>query len=1380
MARLLILRKLFPLFVYFGIFLLAFFAGRTQNLSFNYLNREGGLSNNNVYSISEDAKGFLWIGTLDGLNRYDGKDYKIYKTIPGDTNSISNNSVLSILKDSRNRLWFGTAYQVNLYNEKTDRFKRFAQTSDNSQYINFIYEDRSGRILLGTGRGINVYDEKSGQFNPIGSPQFQALISKPVLSIFQDSFGDIWIGTESGGLIKCDQNFQKVDERPIVEISKNQTITCITEDADKDLWIGTTAGLYNWDLSKKNVSVFTNIELNAFSISSNNIRTLKTLSNGQIWIGTENGGLNIYDKIKKTFTRHENDPAVSHSLSQKTISTIYEGQNGNVWLGSPRGGVNQYNPIFNRFQFFTQGIGPKFASFKDTKGFFESRDGLIYIATDGGGMNVLNRETGVFTHYTRTPGNGSISSNAVLSILGGSDDEIWVATWGGGLNSFNPVTKTFKKYFHSQESGSISSNNINILFEDRNNRLWVGTSYGGLNLLVDAKAGKFESGLFDGIPSSAINGKNITSIQEDNAGNLWLGTEDGGVCMLNFATKKVDHYFVYREKDGKISYSETVRLVFIDAKGRVWASHNGLSLFDPVKKVFSQDGIPEILKKENIQSIVEDVAGNFWIGTTNGLLKYNHTGKTLQRFTNLEGLQDLDYALNGALKLRSGEFIFGGYNGFNIFNPQSIITNAAKPNIYITGFNVGGKPYNIFNDAINNVVVSQKVPLKYFQNSLSIQFAALNYIFSSKNQYAYMLEGFDKAWQYVDNINTASYSNLEPGDYTFKVIAANNDGIWNQIPATLQVQISPPYWKTLWFKALVFCFLCGGVYVYFKLYKQLIKKRIEEKELEQVYNMKLDFFTHISHEFRTPLSLISGAAEQMANETNSLKSNKNYHLLAKNINRLSYLIKELMSFRKAESGVIKLNVSRENLNTVLESVAEDFVAVGVKKGIRFSHNSVDDGKIYWIDKSIIEKIVLNLLNNAFKYCRMGDAISIERFDSETMPVPLYRNNVIFGGDVKKKYTYFKISDSGIGVAGDSVDLIFTQYYRVPSYEMGSGIGLALVKSLTILHKGLLIFSSEENVGTEVIIGILKDGDSYSVDEMSETMNANSQNLIENFKLENEIDDVHETAVVKENKADPKLEDAPLILIVEDNDGLREFLKSSLIGKFNVITAVNGEEGIKKATEAMPSLIVTDVMMPRMDGFEMCRLLKGNDALKNTPIIMLTAKDSEEDKIAGAEIGIEHYFTKPLSINFLLLAIENILVRNNNLKLHYLKNYQTEIKETLHSSKDRELMDALLLLLEDKMDMPDLEIAYICREIGMSQSKLYKEIKRITGMSINEFIRHTRLKKATFIMLHEDVSITDVMNRVGIQSASYFTKAFTREFGKSPSAYQKEVRNVSKI
>ncbi len=1352
-----------------------------KGMKFSHITPEQGLSNSTVEAIIQDHKGFLWFGTADGLNRYNGYELSVYKHAATDSTSISDNAITHLFEDSKKRIWIGTGNGLNRYDWEKDAFRQYRHvpgepTSLPNNYINHVAEDALGRIWVAGPAGVSVLNERTGGFDRFSflSRLNQVPASnEKVTCIHIDRDENVWIGTETNGLFIKDADGKVTHVSPARADGLNHHhVTAIKEDHQGNIWIGTNGGGINLKArNKKSFTYFRNNPKDPATVSNDAIKFIGVDRNNQVWIGTENGGLNLWDERTGAFVHVENDPANPFSISQKTVSSFCEDRQGNIWIGTHRGGVNRYSPQMDRFALLSQGVAGNNLSYKDVKTFYEDRSGNIYIGTDGGGINVWNRTRQRFQYHRHDPFDPhSIGSDAVLHIMEDHTGKIWVGTWGGGLNSFDPHTGTFRRYLHNPaDPTSIGSNHVWKILEDSKKRLWVGTSYGGLHLF-NPSTGQFKRVFQDADDTSWITGQHVYSLLEDKLGNIWIGTEDGGLTCMAAADNRFTNYFVQLQQN-VYQPAATIRVLFKDSKDRLWVGQRGLYRFEYSKNVFTTAKCAYPLHDEMIQGIQEDNHGNLWISTMNGLIRYNPDDYSYKRFTTADGLQGLEFGPNACYKTRQGEMLFGGHNGFNIFHPDSILTNKTPPPVYLTDLQISNRsvrPGASDSPLTGHISEVESILLKHDQTAFAIEYAALNYIASENNQYAYLLEGFDKQWNHVGNTRKATYTNLNPGHYVFRVKASNNDGIWNEQGAFVRIVIPPPFWATWWFRTLVALVVVGAVSTYLWLYRNLEIKKISERKKEEMHQLQLQFFTNISHEFRTPLSLILGALERIRE---AVDPEKYYRVMENNTQRLTSLISELMDFRRVESGMLRLKIEPLSTNTFLADITADFHTIAESRQLSFSVISPNASRAIWCDRNVLEKILFNLLNNAFKYTDNHGRVSIRILDSlsehrpNSEPIAVVKSPYEAAG-----YLYLLVSDTGIGISRDSAKHLFERFYRITDAHMGSGIGLAFVKSLVLLHKGVIYVYSEPGKGTDIIVGLPSQQHDYDYPLANPLHGAvipdDKPTATSGDDLHHIPDTFAESSTVSDHFKH--------ILLVDDHAELRAFLRESLESTYRITEAVDGVAALEMLQQDLPDLIISDLMMPRMDGIALCRQIKENDSLSHIPFLMLTAKDGLDSRLEGAAYGADFYFAKPISIKLLLLTINNIFRQHQQLRIHYLKDYQTEIRGTLHSSQDKEFMDRVLLLLEGQLENPDLHVEALCQQMGMSQSKFYKKLKDITGKNITEFIRTVRLKKAAHVLLHENVSVSQAMYMVGISSASYFTTAFKKEFGVTPSQYVKRL------
>lgn len=1379
------IKYLLPACFQFFILLPFHVIAQVPKLKFKHITNEQGLSNTTIETIFQDKRSFLWFGTRDGLNRYDGNQMVVYRYDAKDSTSISDNYIQYLFEDKDQNLWVGTTNGLNRFNPARNYFTRFKHIPGNaktisSNHITCIYQDKNDRLWVSTlGGGINLFKPTEGSF--IAYRQNAALPNSlnndNINYIFEDSRENCWVGTENGLQLFNREagNFKTIDILPGVNSTgKNYSVRLIKETKPGNLLLGTSDnGIILFNNQLNTFKQYSHKGTEPLSLASNLIRSMLVSKNGNIWIGSVNGGLNLFDPITGRFFNYQNEPDNPLSLSQRTVSALFEDNQGNLWAGTHRGGINLYMPGIEKFTLYRQETDINSLSYNDVKAFCEDRNGNIWIGTDGGGLNLFDPKKIFFHHYKYDPFNTkTIGSNEVLDIMEDNEGNIWVGTWGGGLSLYNKKNNNFTRFVNDPSNkNSISSNYIQKIFEDSKKNLWVATYFGGLNIL-DRKTKQFTRIIDDPGKKTRLQGNNIVSINEDKAGNIWIGTDDGGLNCIHEATKEFSHYFNNDEK------KPDLRIIFVDSKNRLWIGQTGLYLFNPKQKSFSLYTDKGGLSAEFIKGIAEDSYGNFWISTSNGITRFNPENLSFKKYNIADGLQGLEFEANACLKTKDGQILFGGLNGFNMFYPQNITTNTFVPPVYITDFMVFNKKILIGDkDAplTSDISFTGKIELSYKQSTFSFDFAALNYTASENNQYAYKLERWDKEWIYAGKEKKASYTNVSPGQYTFRVKASNNDGVWNEEGRSISITIVPPFWATWWFRSLALLVLATGVVLFYRFKRNLEVQKLEEKKKEEMHQVQLQFFTNISHEFRTPLSLILGPLEKLQKEDPQSPYNHYYQVIYRNAKRLMNLINELMDFRKAESGVLKLNVMPGNLESFLQEISEEFSELAHEKMIDFKIHAQAINIETWFDRQVLEKIVINLISNSFKYTADGGTIEVEIFESLDKFTPSFKNELVFRHEYKaKQHIYIRIADNGIGISKESIAHLFERYYKISETHLGSGIGLAFVKSLTSLHKGDIFVYSERNKGTEIIIGIPCNKEDYAKEER---WIKNKEVLV---KLESiQAKDDHYLHVLEEKQIQSNTESVtlnkPAVLVVDDNDELRQFLKESLSPHYHISEAIDGQSGFEKAKEEFPDLIISDVMMPGVDGNEFCKMVKEDIETSHIPFLMLTAKEALESKIAGAESGADFYFSKPVSIELLELTIRNILKQKQKLKEKYLGDHHAEIKDLAHSTKDKAFLGDLIEIIESQLSNPEMNIAYVCTHIGMSRTKLYSKIKGLTGQSIADFIRTIRLKKAAQLMANEDTSIIEVMYNVGIQTQSYFTKAFKNEFGKTPTQFLKDLK-----
>jgi len=1089
-----------------------------------------------------------------------------------------------------------------------------------------------------------------------------------------------------------------------------------------------------------------------------------------------NGGLDKFDPATQTFYNYQVEPDNPGSLSQRTVSALYPDRQGNLWIGTHRGGVNLYSPGSEKFNLYRQKPGKSSLNFNDVKTFCEDRKGDIWVGTDGGGLNVFSPEDNQFTYFKHDPFNpSSLGSNEVIDIKEDSDGQLWIATWGGGLCLFNPSANNFTRFSGiNKKYGNLNSDYIQCIFETDKEQLLIGTYFGGLYQFnrisrTFTPVQKSKSG------ATALFGKNILSITRDRVGDTWIGTDDGGLNKWVAASGEFEHYF---HTDVKMP---DIRVIFSDNKGNIWVGQEGLYLYNRESDRFSKFTDAEGLASLFIKGIVEDDKGFLWISTSNGLRQLDPNTKTVRSYNTGDGLQDMEFEANACLKTRDGQIYFGGVNGFNSFFPKDIRVNSYVPPVFVTDFQVQNKTITGGQNEVlkEDISYTKRLRLDYKQATFSFGFAALNFTTSKNNRFLYKLDHWDKDWISAGVEQVASYTNVSPGTYTFTVKASNNDGLWNEKGYSIEIVITPPFWSTWWFRLLVVSALFAAGYYLYRIRRKIQQQRYEEEKKEAIHQMQLQFFTNISHEFRTPLSLIAGPVEKLLKEDAGSNHSHLYQVIQRNTYRLLQLINELMDFRKAESGVLKLQVMPGSIPLFIQEISEEFSELALHKNITFSISASTARNEVYFDRQVLEKIIINLLSNSFKYTPDYGRVELQVLDSLEDFKPQFEHKLLIGGShLNDSFIYFRIADNGTGISKESIPHLFERYYRVSDTHLGSGIGLAFIKTLTHLHKGNITVYSEYGKGTEIIIGIPASKSAYAGNEKwmkHHDSPVRLESLVTQPSLSVAVEpvikvpEINETAGVKEY----------VVLVADDHKELRTFLKESLNQFFKIIEAADGKEAMEKTLEHYPDLIISDIMMPVMDGLAFCRMVKTTVETAHIPFILLTAKDALASRMEGTETGADYYFSKPLSMDLLKLNIRNIFAQREKLKEHYRKDQLAEVKELAHSSLDKQFLEDLLSIIDKNLSSPEMDIDFVCAEIGMSRTKLYNKVKGITSQPIGDFIRTIRLRRAAALMMQRDLSLTDIMYSVGIQTQSYFSKAFKQEFGKSPTQFLKDIEPGNK-
>lgn len=1334
-----------------------------------------GLSQNTVTCMAQDAVGYMWFGTRNGLNRYDGIDFSIYEFDPDDSTSISSNYIRSIFLDSHGRLWIGAmGGGLNMYDRDKDAFIHWKsdpqkEGSISDDWVNVIYEDRHGRLWIGTENGgLNLMNEDGKTFTVLRHDPLDhtSPASNRVSSIIEDDKGHLLVGYSTGQLDELSEDFKFSHFRKDVQESGAHSIECMFRDMDGNIWLGTDIGVEQ-AIKQEGTYRFLPTSPGMGGTEGKKVFAISEDNHRRLWIGIENGGLTILDRKSSQREQYLPDPKDPKSLGSNSIWAIYRDNLGAMWLGARNRGISKWDQYEHRFNYHRSGISGYHFANKDVTCFLEDHEGNLWIGTDGGGLNVINPDASDYTHFYHDPEKpNSISDDAIISLFEDSERNVWVGTWNG-LNRYDKSSNTFIRYQHDPEDNtSISGDRIWSMIEDSYGDIWLGTRASGLNR-YDRDRDAFEvfrSTAYE--DDQHIGFDRIFKIYEDSDSNIWLGSGVGGVDLMrrhHDGTFRYDH-FRNDPSDPSTLSNDMINVITESSQGEIWiGTWMGLNRYDKTSKTFERythkNGLPDNV----INGILEDTSGMLWISTNQGLSILNPFNGIIKNYTTEDGLQAMEFIRGAYYKTKEGEFFFGGINGFNAFFPEHVKENPHVPEIVLTDF-------RLFNDRVtpeeSGVLTSHindvsDIEVPYHQNHLTFEFAVLNYSQSAKNRYSYFLEGYDHDWTELSNQRTATYEKLPPGEFSFHVRGTNNDGIFSFDRDPVRIIINPPWWKTGWaygtYALLIISLVLWGrqnIIRRERLKSKLRLERMELQKMQEINQMKSNFFANISHEFRTPLTLMLSPLRNMYSNSFAGNTKKQLRMMIRSGEQLLSLVNELLDLSKIEANSLTLNAQDEDLKLFLQTIFLSFKEHAHSRDILYEYQPADKNPPLFFDAEKLERVISNLLSNALKFAEGGTVTLGTRLpDNPSDTIEIY------------------VKDTGIGIPEGALRYVFDRFYQVDhSYHQragGTGLGLALSKELVELHGGTISVDSREGEWTVFSI-FLPLGSDHLPDELlaqkdSVKMRTNTQRKIE---VSTATGDQWKYA-----ESQSKI-DAPLVLIVEDNADMRHFIEGQFSERYRTITAEDGWEGWKKCLADAPDLVVSDVAMPRKTGIELCHQIKEDERTAHIPILLLTSKATSEDELMGLQEGADDYVTKPFDPKMLLARADNIIATRRVLRSRFsaAKPLIIEPSQVTVTSVDEEFLHSVLRSIETNMSNPDYRVLDLSRDVAMSRMHLYRKIKAITGQTVVEFIRTIRLKRAAQLILQNQSTIAEITYQVGFSDLQYFRKCFKKVFGCSPSEY----------
>ncbi len=1333
------------LLLFFAFFVIT---AKSQSPNLRYLGIEKGLSNNSVRAIYQDHNGFLWFGTYDGLNRYDGYEFTVFRNKLDDSTSLPYNYINVISEDKEHNLWVGTGQGIGIYNNLSAKWQAasylpFGQTikerlSDN---INHIETDPAGNVLIGTANhGFLIrYAQKDAAVQVPLKRGGREATAYNVQAIQPTTGGRVWLFVEEVGLCVYEMKTRQIR---VVDASQ-RSIQCLRL-ANGRIWLGTKSGLFVYDTATGKASRFQTKE--GTKLASLNITSLYLDKQQKMWIGTEGDGVLIVNTATGDLASIQ-PGSEGTNMTSGSVNVIFEDRETRKWIGTLKGGINIIDPEESKFQTITHGQRNPNSLVNDfVYSFYEDKDSNLWIGTDGGGFSIWNRKKNKFINYwhdEKVP--QSLSNNSVTGILQDHLNNTWIATFGGGINKFSPATGLFEHYPCINDRTGEVDKIVMVLYEDREKHFWAGTFSNGKLYRFNRTANRFE--VFD------QNLANLLTMAEDRNGALWLGN-----------TSQLIRLDKGQKRHQVFAFNKPVRAIHEDKKGNFWVGTEGggLILFDrkegKIKRRFS---VENGLCNNSILKILEDDNGQLWLSTFNGLSKFNPSENTFKNYYQSDGLQSNQFLFRSGLRLQSGEFVFGGIRGFNLFYPDSIRPRNYMPPLMLTNVRINGKPvadaYDYVVKTAGDKVEALRIP--YDEAVLSVDFTALEYSSPDQIAYAYYLEGWDKDWNYSRNVRTANYSNLREGTYYLRLKASNAEGVWSGQERVLKITVLPPWFRTVWAYLLYLVLVATLVYIYLRyktrqtrLEYEVKLARIDAEKEKELHEKKLAFFTNVSHEFRTPLTLIINPLKDYLSSAEKT-GDKTLQVVYRNARRLLSLVDQLLLFQKADTERENLYVGKLDMIRLCREVFGNFEMGARARRLRYEFVFSSEEIWLYADKEKMEIILYNLLSNALKYTPEGGEI-------------LFR---VQEGSDRVEIT---IEDSGPGIPASAREQLFQRFHQVQTAKAASqpgfGIGLYLVKHFVEKHKGSIVYADRQGGGASFLLSFQK-GDSH-LGEYPFVDEAPEQTLLPEL-VQEEL-----PGSVKGTKELPEIvSDKNAILVVEDEEEIRAYIAGIFRDDYTIYEAKNGQEGLQKAKDLLPDMIISDVMMQNGSGIELCAAIKNDPQTSHIPVVLLTAVSSTDVKLKGVEGGADDYITKPFEKELLVARVASLLKARTALQQYFYNEVTLRKNDLKISLEYKAFLEKCMAIVEAHLEDDDFSVKKLTQEIGMSHSNLYKKVKAISGQSVSAFIRYIRVRKAAELMLKSGMNVNEASFQVGISDVKYFRKQFQKLFGMNPSDYIKKYR-----
>lgn len=1318
---------------------------RKNDFKVKYIGIEKGLSNNAVTSIYQDSRGFMWIGTYDGLNRYDGYDFLVYRNQPNDSSTLINNRIVSIYENDAG-IWVGTKKGLSVFNFHTGKFEsRYLKDHQLDQRvritfnINQVKGQEDDLYLATAGKGLLRQNDQQSIFVQIPFKWGDQLIwNYHAQGIDFDPQGNLFVFIQGYGLYRLNSGTAVLEFVSSVSNNANS----IVADQRGQIWIGMDSGLVRYNLTSGDHRFYSR------ELTGHKVTALMVLpEEDKLWAATDGSGIFIYDNGSDGISYLE-EGAEATDITSNSVYALYQDNRGEKWVGTLRGGVNVVEKGNSQFKTIKKSNNANSLVSNFILSFCEYKEDKIWVGTDGGGMSLWDRSTNTFTNYVNSGDPHSLPSNFVTAILN-ADKGVWVGTYGGGLARFDEETKTFKKYPLYHKNLPMFQQNIWVIFRDSYQRVWVASSDGEGLYHYQPDRDQFE------FVDAKVGG--IISMAEDLFGNIWVGTFER---LIKLDLETFDH------EEFDIGYP--VRSIMAASNDRllVGTESGGLLEFNTSEGSYRTFSEQQGLCNNSVLNILRGGDDEYWLSTYNGISRFDFSSKSFVNYFGSDGLQSNQFNYNAALKLAGGELLFGGISGFNVINPSAVSTSTAFPELLITGIKIN-------NEAIEETGKTafslSSLELPYNKSMLTFDFAALEYSQPDKISYAYYLEGWDREWQYLGNSRVANYSKLQDGTYTLHIKSTNSDGVWNTEFTSLPIVILPPWYRTATaYSVYLMLILIAGYSVIRYQRKQArmkyeiwLSKDMAQKEKE-LNEQKLNFFTNISHEFRSPLTLIINPLKDAIYGKGDGLGNGELEVVYRNSRRLLSLVDQLLLFRKAESETGELKVVRVDLTALVKEVFACFVHHAKTKHINFQLEIGVEECFIFADRQKIEISLFNLISNALKFASEENGqVYVRLFPAD-------------GNEVK-----ITVEDNGKGIAINEQDRVFDLFYQSQNNQKnqknGFGIGLYLVKQFIHLHNGQVAVSGRKDGGTvfEVKLAVGKGHlQNLYIHEDVDEHSLFLEELIEG-------QEPHLAQTTHSRDSEPTgalLDDLKSILVVDDNKQIRAYLGKVLKESYKVYEVSSAEEAREFLKSRLPDLIISDVVMLGETGVEFCKYLKDSSRYQHIPVILLTGTNSEEIKLKGIEVGADDYITKPFDKEYLMARIKGILKQQKLLQDHLMDGVIQKGGDIKLSEEDKDFLEQLEQVIEANLNVESFTIKALAEQMAMSHSMLYKKIKQLTGKSVNEMIRFIRLRKVATLLITSDMQVNEAAFFTGFNDLKYFRKQFQVLYQMNPSDFQKKHKN----